>query len=113
MADTDGPLATHTGRVVERALGGESKQARTVPVLGTEDGDILIYVIGDNPFAPSQLAAWLGLAVEVTGRWRGNALRVAPADIRALPDVPAGPNTDEPTTAPARQIEPADKTEGP
>lgn len=85
-AEDGATLVTRTGQIVERRLGGQSKQARITPVLETDAGDVVIHVLGDNPFAPALLAQWMGQRVEVTGTWRGNTLRVAPSEIRALPE---------------------------
>lgn len=81
-----------TGQVVERPQGGQSKQSRTGPVLKTIDGLVKVYVLGDNPFSPSQLSMWLGQRVEVAGVWRGETLRVAPDDIRLVTGVSGASN---------------------
>ena len=42
---------------------------------------VLVYVIGDNPFANESLVPLVGNTVDVTGRWRGNRLRVSGDDV--------------------------------
>jgi len=106
MSETKASVVTRIGRIVERSLGGASKQARRGPVLETADGDVQVYVIGDNPFSPSQLSGWLEQRVEVTGSWRGDTLRVEASDVRSIADTE--PATD---TKPATDTEPSTVTD--
>lgn len=94
MSSVEQPLVELVGVVEELAIGDASKQARRGPVLVTSEGPVSVYVLGDNPFSPSQLARWSGQRVSMRGVWRGTTLRVAPEDIAALPMEPEKVDSD-------------------
>jgi hypothetical protein len=75
---TNGEAFTTEGVVAFLLLAAGSHAERVGPVLvrGPGEGDVHLYLVGDNPFANEGLRAYDGARVRVTGTWRNGVLRV-------------------------------------
>ena len=77
-----GTLSTYTGTVRFDLVAEGSKQEHKGAVLDTQEGNVRLFVRGDNPFEANLLRPFEGSELTLSGVWKKGVLIVEPSELK-------------------------------